>query len=412
MTGACGRARALFERRVGRAPEAVAFAPGRINLIGDHTDYQGGLSLPIAIRAGIAAAAARRDDGRWRLLSEGRGESAWLEVSPLRRLGPAAAPEGWARLLVGALAEAGVGEGVDLALAADLPEGSGLSSSAAAALAALAASLAALGRPVRRATLAEAAQRAENRWCQVPSGRMDQLAIVFARAGQAVRVDSASFTVRRVPFAPEADGYRLWRIDVGARRLVAASGYAARRQESEAAARALGLDSLRAATMTQVDGAGLGPPLDRRARHIVSENARVDAVLEAAAAHDWVRVGRLLSESHASLRDDYESSHPLLDRVVAALLRLRPAVGARVTGGGFGGSLVALGEAGQEAAVGTTVARVAGAEARWEAVTASAGLGWRRLGPGPRAPAGDGAQAAGSGTAKENAGNGTGEGSG
>jgi galactokinase len=340
-------ARLGFANRYGHAPAATAFAPGRVNLIGDHTDYQGGLALPLAIDMGIAVACSPAADGRWHLESAGWESAPALDPAQVEPHAPLSGPP-WITLLAALLTEAGLRRGLEVFVTGDLPAGVGVSSSAAVALALGLAAATALGEPRSRSELCLASNRAENAWLHVPSGLMDQLAIAYARRGHAVSVDCQDLSATPVPFDPEADGFRLWLVDPGVRRRLVGSPFETRRREAQEAATWLGVDQLRAFAGDLDRIRTLPPPLDRRARHILTENRRVLLAREAAAAHRWWEVGDLFVESHVSLRDDYESSHPTLDRIQDALLRHDPPFWSRVTGGGFGGSLVVLGPAAAE----------------------------------------------------------------
>jgi len=340
-------AAATLRARFGRAPVWAAYAPGRVNLIGEHTDYNAGLVLPCAIDRGIAVAAAPRSDGRLRAVSATLGESGELEPG-------ATSADGWLAYVAGVAAafrEAGLRvPGLDLAVASDLPRDSGLSSSAAleVALATAFDAAADLGLPPARR--AELAWRAETAFVGVPCGRMDQLASALGRRDHALRIDCRDFSTSLVP-VPGAR-VRLLVADSGVRRRLAAGGYARRREECEAAlaqARALGLAAPDAATWRDVPPERLpalverlDPVYARRARHVLTENARVDAVAAALAAGDLARAGAQLRAGHASLRDDYEVSVPELDALCALGDAAPGCYGSRLTGAGFGGCTVHL----------------------------------------------------------------------
>jgi galactokinase len=298
--------------------EIRAFAPGRVNLIGEHTDYNDGLCLPFAIERGVTVTAELQDGAE--------------PVAPDLAAGD--------RFLRGAVAElrrAGVElPGCRLEIDGDLPQGTGLASSAALCVA---LSLALYGiagadtpRPVR---LARLCSRIESEWAGQETGLLDQLASLLGEDGHAVRLDMRTLEAR--PVQLDLEGHVLATLDSGARRSLAESGYNDRREECRRAVGLLGLESLRDAE----DGSGLPAPLDRRVRHVISENERVDAAVEALAAGELGALGELLNASHASLRDDYEVSVPEVERAVAAC-RDAGALGARVMGGGFGGSVLAL----------------------------------------------------------------------
>jgi galactokinase len=373
------RARDLFVATYGAAPEGVWSAPGRVNLIGEHTDYNDGLALPIALPHRTYAAVARRDDDLVRLVSA-------QEPSGVREVRLAdAAPGGvggWAAYVVGvawALREAGhaVG-GFDLAIDSCVPFGAGLSSSAAleASVAVALDALHGLGLAgtvdttgaatddAGRATLAEVCVRAENEMAGAPTGGMDQAASLRARAGHALLLDCRDGAVRHVPFDLAAHGLALLVVDTRAEHSHVDGEYAQRRAACEEAARRLGVGSLRdvaddprgeawalQALAATPDGDALVP----RVRHVVSEIARVTAFVAALDADAVEAVGPLMDASHASLRDDYAVSCRELDVAVDAA-RAAGARGARMTGGGFGGSAIALVGADDVEAVARSVA--------------------------------------------------------
>lgn len=317
------RARAVdaFERSFGRAPVAIGIAPGRINIIGEHTDYAGGLALPMAIdRVTVVAIAP----------GPGRAVSCDAPDEPAGTIAHLGA-HGWRRYasaVFSVLAEEhGLDGRVDIAVASDVPIGAGLSSSAAMELATLCAAEALAGlslKPVERALLA---QRAEHR-AGVPCGAMDQIASACAQPGSALRLDCATLTV--VPIALPAIPHEWIVVQTPQRRDLAAGAYAVRVQE------AAEIRDLRAR------GGLLDEVLTRRARHIDTENRRVDEMVQALASHDLERAGALLRASHASLRDDCEVSLPAIDRVVGQLGAMAGVYGCRLMGGGFGGSVLVL----------------------------------------------------------------------
>jgi galactokinase len=337
------RLAAAFAGRTGRAPDGVWAAPGRVNLIGEHTDYNGGFVLPVAIDRLVLAAAGRRHDGRLRLWSLQEEKPADLELT---EVGPGRV-DGWAAYPAGvawALGRAGMAlGGADLVVDGDVPAGAGLSSSAALECATAIALAELHGAGLDRPALARVARRAENEVVGVPSGAMDQMISMLGRAGHALFLDTRSLEAEQVPFRPEEAGLRLVVIDTRAGHRLVDGAYADRRAACEAAAAALEVAALRDATLEQVEAAAgrLGDPGLRRARHVVSENARVLAAVELLRAGDLRRLGSLLAASHASLRDDFEVSSPELDTAVEAATGAG-AVGARMTGAGFGGSALAL----------------------------------------------------------------------
>jgi galactokinase len=338
-----GPVAAAFAERTGRDPEGVWAAPGRVNLIGEHTDYNDGFVLPAAIDRLVLVAAGRRAGGRLRLWSLQTGPPADLELAGI---GPGKVG-GWAAYPAGvawALGQAGVElAGADLVVDGDVPAGSGLSSSAALECATATALADLGGAGLDRVALAGLARRAENEVVGVPSGVMDQMVSMLGRAGHALFLDTRSLGTEQVPLPLEAAGLCLLVIDTRAGHRLVDGAYADRRAACEAAAAVLGVPALRDATPAQVEqhATALGDPGRRRARHVVTENARVLAAVELLRAGDLDRLGPLLAASHASLRDDYEVSSPELDTAVEAAVAAG-AVGARMTGAGFGGSAIAL----------------------------------------------------------------------
>jgi galactokinase len=309
-------------------------APGRVNLIGDHTDYNEGFVLPVAIDRDCVVVSRARNDGRVRIRSLDMGSDA-VELSASGDEDPSQVDPEWARLaaaLIRTLAETGrPPNGVDAVVASTVPLGSGLSSSAAFEVA-FALALAEAGR-VRLAPLelALACQRAEHVATGVPCGVMDQLAAIAGQSGMALLIDCRSLEIKTVEL-PKA--LTILAVHSGLPRRLAESSYAARRAECERVAASLGLRALRDATFDQVADHSL-------ARHVVTENERVLLAARALETADIGAIGRLFMESHASLRDDYAVSTPELDTLVASLTEAG-AVGARLTGAGFGGCVVAL----------------------------------------------------------------------
>jgi galactokinase len=327
-----------FASRYRRDPDRIWAAPGRVVVIGDHTDYQSGLSLASALPQTVTVAVADRDDEVVRWASGTTGEHGSATVAALADAGRRRPLTGLFGFLVGCFAEFGRDRGADIWIEADLPPGSGLSSSAALALA-LGAAL--TGREHPDPDWAARARAVENAYLGVPCGLLDQLAILFAMDGQAVHVDAASATGRPVAFDWGQAGLTLWVIDTREPRRLSDVPYAERVAEAARASATLGVSSLREADRAAVQR--LPEPLLRRARHIVEENRRVAAAEAAAAEGDWKAVAALLRESHASLRDDFAVSTRRLDLTVDGLNALDGRMGARMTGGGFGGTAMALG---------------------------------------------------------------------
>jgi len=295
-----------------------AFAPGRVNLIGEHTDYNQGLCLPFAIELGVTVTAELRDGGE-----------------PAASGLPAGDP--YLRGVVAELRAAGVDPpGCTLEVTSDLPQGAGLSSSAALCVAlALALCAIAGATPPPPVALARLCSRVESAYAGADTGLLDQLASLLGEEGCAVRLDMRTFESEAV--ALDHGGHVFALLDSGAPHEHASSGYNERREECRRAAELLGVESLRDAA----NAGGLPDPLNRRVRHVISENERVDAAVAALRERDAEALGRLLDASHASLRDDYEVSVPEVERAVAAC-HDAGALGARIMGGGFGGSVLAL----------------------------------------------------------------------
>jgi galactokinase len=334
--------RSAFADRFGSQPEGVWVAPARVNLIGEHTDYNDGFVLPLAIDRRVTVAAARRPGGVLRLLSLQRGE----RVLRLAEIRPGAI-DGWAAYAAGAvwsLAQDGAEvDGLDLALTSDVPVGSGLSSSAAVECATLLAARDLYGGPEDRARLALVAQRAENEVVGVPCGIMDQMAAMACTANHALLLDCRRLAAEQLPLDLDGAGLTLLVIDTRAAHTLTDGAYADRRRTCQEAARILGVPALRDAIDSDVESARerLGDLRYRRARHVVGENARVLAVAQLLRRRQPGKIGAALHASHASLRDDYAVSAPELDTAVEAALAAG-ALGARMTGAGFGGCAIAL----------------------------------------------------------------------
>jgi galactokinase len=339
------------------APAASWVAPGRLNLIGEHTDYNDGFVLPFALPYATTATVVPRADGRLRIRSVQRpDEPADVAVGDLRP----GAVDGWAAYVAGmmwALREAGhpMGAGADISVDGRVPDGAGLSSSAALECSVAAALDDALGLGLPRLELARLAQRAENAFVGVPTGMMDQLASLLCTAGAALFVDIRGVAgrpqVEQVPLELAAVGLTILVIDTRTSHQHAGGEYAARRRTCEQAAAALGVPALRDVGMADLDAALARLADDvqrRRVRHVVTENDRVLRTVELLRAGRVGDLGPLLTASHASLRDDFEVSVGQLDAAVDAALTAG-ALGARMTGGGFGGCVLALLPAGAEA---------------------------------------------------------------
>jgi galactokinase len=335
-----------FERRFGEAPTLVARAPGRVNLIGDHTDYNEGFVLPMAIDRAAWIALRPRDDSRvsvysldfkqasgFDLLDEERRGTGWPEYLRgiawvLRHSADLSAPiRGW--------------EGV---VAGDVPLGAGLSSSAALELATARAFAGVSGIAWHPAEMARLAQRAENEWVGVNCGIMDQLISAAGERDHALLIDCRSLDTRAVPLPA---GSSVVVLDTTTRRGLVDSAYNERRSQCEAAARFFGVRALRDVDLatSSARSSELDPVTRRRARHVVTENARTLAAADALSSGDLRTVGALMNESHVSLRDDFEVSRRELDEMVRIAGAQPGCYGARMTGAGFGGCAVALVEA-------------------------------------------------------------------
>jgi galactokinase len=329
------------------AERSRAFAPGRVNLIGEHTDYNQGLALPFAIADGVTVSAEAEPagaPGEERVSAfacdlDERDEFSLLEPEP--------AP-GWRAFVRGTVAELSLAGlplvGARLEISGGVPHGAGLSSSAALEVA-LCLALADLGsqhspvqaREMDRTKIAQLCARVENEWVGARTGLLDQLASLYGAPDTALRIDFQTLSVEPVPL--ELGDWRLVVLDSGERHLHASSGYNERREECARACALLGVESLREVDLVAAEG--LPEPLRRRALHVIGENERVRLAVAALRAGELEEIGALLDASHASLRDCYEVSTPAVE---AAVRRLRGAgaSGARLVGGGFGGSVLGL----------------------------------------------------------------------
>jgi galactokinase len=315
---------------------AIAFGPGRVNLIGEHTDYNDGLSLPFAIGERVTVRADTLDARRIEAAAVDLGEEDSFALDDPQ---PAGGWRAFVRGAVGELQRAGVDlRGARLHIGGDVPRGGGLSSSAALEVA-LVLALIALGdgpEPTRL-ELAKICSRIENEWAGAQTGLLDQIASLFGERNKALRIDFRELSVE--PVALELGDFKLCTLDSGEAHVNAASGYNERRRECALACEQLGIKSLRDATVEMA--ATLPDPLDKRVRHVVSDNERVDQTIAALQASDLERVGRLLDDCHESLRDLYEISTPAVEEAVRKCKR-SGAIGARMMGGGFGGNVLAL----------------------------------------------------------------------
>ncbi|NED99568.1 galactokinase [Phytoactinopolyspora halotolerans] len=350
--------------------EITGSAPGRVNLIGEHTDYNGGFALPLALPHRTTATLRRRSDRTVTALSSSR-EVEPVEFTVETKPGDVA---GWAAYVAGvfwALREAGHElPGVDVQIDSDVPSGAGLSSSAALECSVLTALDALAGLGLDPTTTAVLAQQAENHYVGAPTGLMDQMASMHGRAGHVVLFDAAAITAEPIPCDLAAAGLSLLIVDTRVHHRHADGEYGERRRTCEDAAQLLGVESLRDVQDEPVEqvlarldasagaGAGTGGTGDdvmrRRVRHVLSENERVMQTVQLLRSGRLREIGPLLTASHASLRDDYEVTVRELDVAVDAAVRAG-ALGARMTGGGFGGSIIALVDDGRAAAVADAV---------------------------------------------------------
>ena len=329
---------ASLRRHSGQKAELVARAPGRVNLIGEHTDYNDGFVLPMALPHATWMAARPRDDDVIRLWSDGYPPAELSTASLAERV------DDWSVYVQGVarvLADEGVpARGFDAALATDIPVGASLSSSAALELVAARVVVALAGAEWDPVAGALAAVRAEREHVGMPCGVMDQLISSTAVAGHASLIDCRSLEVEPVPLPADAAVVVL---DTGTRRRLVDSAYADRRAACERVAQALGAEALRDATVEAIAGAPGLDAIDRtRAGYVVAEDERTVAAADAMRSGDTATLGRLMNESHRGLRDDYEVSGPALDAMVEAARAAPGCVGARMTGGGFAGCAVAL----------------------------------------------------------------------
>jgi galactokinase len=355
-------AAALFQQRFGRPAEFVAVAPGRVNLIGEHTDYNDGFVFPMAINRHTLIAgtrAGKRDAGRIRVHSQAMQADVDIPLG----VAPVAGEPAWANyirgVVVGFLRLEQALPALDLSITSDVPLGAGLSSSAALEVATATAFEAALGTALPPMTKARLCQQAEQDLAGVPCGIMDQATSALAIAGTALLIDCGDETVRAVRLPDEV---AVLVTNTGVKHNLADGAYAKRRAECAAAATALGISSLRSTSPAAVEAAKgrMDPVIYRRALHVVNENVRTLAAAGAFLRGDLDAVGGFMFESHRSLRDNYEVSCAELDGLVEIARTIGPGngvIGARMTGGGFGGSTVTLVRAADAAAVGERLAR-------------------------------------------------------
>jgi galactokinase len=331
---------ASFSASFGNNPDLVARAPGRVNLIGEHTDYNDGFVLPCAIGPSTMVAATRRDDREIHIVAADFGDAS--DSFPLD--GIAKSEQGWAnyvRGMIDALQRAGYAlRGANLAIAGNLPKGAGLSSSASLEVAVGQAMLSLAETEIDRTLLAQIAQAAECDFVGTKCGIMDQLISAQGKAGHALLIDCRTLELTDAPIPHEV---AIMIVHSGVTRGLVEGHYNERRRQCEAAAKAMGVDALRDADLPMLATAGLDPVTQARARHVITENQRTLDAAAALAGSDLRALGKLMAASHASMRDDFEITVPAIDKLVSLMQScLGDMGGARMTGGGFGGACVAI----------------------------------------------------------------------
>jgi len=329
-----------FEELYGRKPEVISEAPGRVNLIGEHIDYSEGFVLPFAIADRTYAAIASRPDGLVRIASHQRKEKIFsIDIKDVK---PGSKGE-WEKYVLGVIWSLGITQGVDIFVDGSVPAGAGLSSSAALECSVAVALNTLFSLSKSKEDLARATQKAENDYVGMPCGIMDQSVSLMGQAGAALLLDCRDLTTETIPFNVADAGLELLIIDTQAHHALVDGGYAERRAACESVAAKLNIPSMRHLTL-EVLTANREKISDIefiRARHAVTEIARVLEAVEALRASDFETLGTLINASHASLRDDYAVSCPELDVAVDASIAAG-AMGSRMVGGGFGGSAIAL----------------------------------------------------------------------
>lgn len=370
-----------FERVFGRTPQGTWSAPGRVNLVGEHTDYNGGASMPIAIDRRARVAAALRDDDHVRV------GTAFADGVVETRIGNLADATGWSAYPLGALwalldAEGAASDarGLDLWIDSDVPVGAGVSSSAALQAAVCIAAVELWGLETTREAMVTICQRAENVVAGAPTGTLDQSAALLSHADAALLLDFGAGSVEVVPLGLDAAGLAVLVLDSTVRHDHATGGYGIRRRECEEAAALLGVSLLAEVPAEGIEEAVSALPdvLARRARHVVTDTRRCRDAADAVRAGRPRDLGPILTAAHASMRDDFEASAPAVDAAVDAAVAAG-ALGARITGGGFGGACIALVDVDRADAIAAEVAsRVTAAghpTPRAFTVRASAGAG-------------------------------------
>lgn len=334
------RVTTAFEKQFGTNAAHVIRAPGRVNLIGEHTDYNDGFVLPCAIGPSTMVAIGGRGDGQVHVVATDFGDATdMFDLKDIR-----SSEQGWAnyvRGMVDAVQKAGFQlQGANLAIAGNIPKGAGLSSSASLEVAVGRAMLALCGTDIDRTRLAQIAQVAECDFVGTKCGIMDQLISAQGKAGHALLIDCRSLGLTDAPVPADL---AIMIVHSGVTRGLVEGHYNERRRQCEAAAKAMGVSALRDADMEMLNAAGLDPVTHNRARHVIGENRRTVEAAAALEKGDLQRLGILMAESHQSMRDDFEITVPAIDRLVDVLQNaIGTEGGARMTGGGFGGACVAL----------------------------------------------------------------------
>jgi len=381
VSGPVLRAETIFKRRFGCAPEELFQAPGRVNLIGEHTDYNGGFVLPTAIDLGTVVAARRRTDHIVRVIAADFDEE--LTEFEIGRDIPFSESARWSNYVRGVFQVLSLMShpllGVDMVVAGNLPRGVGLSSSASLEVVTCLALAKLYDLPLSALEIAQIAQRAENDYVDCKCGIMDQLISASGKEGHALLIDCRNLSTTPVPLPRE---FTVAIIDSGVRRELAESAYNQRRRECEEASRLLGVSQLRDGDMAQLEQASgaWDDVLYRRARHVITENERTLMAAEALGRGDLRAMGELMAGSHNSLRDDFEVTVPPIDTLVELVSSIiQGEGGVRMTGGGFGGCVVALvpadGVAAIRSALSTHYSAKTGHEARVFECRPSAGSG-------------------------------------
>ena len=329
-----------FQTLFGHLPDVTSEAPGRVNLIGEHIDYSEGFVLPFAIDNRTHAAISRSSDGLVRIASHQRRNNIFsISISDIK---PGSKGD-WEKYVLGVIWSLGVTEGLNILVDGNVPAGAGLSSSAALECAVAVGLNTLLNLGLSDKELARATQRAENDYVGMPCGIMDQSVSIMGKAGSALLLDCRDLSTESIPFNVADAGLELLIIDTQAHHALVDGGYAERRAACESVAKKLGVNSMRDLTMEQLiaNRDKLSEVEFIRARHAVSEISRVLSTVDALKRTEFKEVGALINQSHNSLRDDYAVSCPELDVAVEAA-RSAGALGARMVGGGFGGSAIAL----------------------------------------------------------------------